>query len=136
MVFPNNTNLDNEQISILNIQQLATIIYVGSLLISIFITQNEIQGLKKHNQMISEKQQANLSKFNRTLILVLTATYLYISYKNRNIAREEKEALWPFNLDIFTSYLSIIAAIITLYIVFATEGEEYFMISGISNPNI
>ena len=136
MVFPNNKDLDNEQIKILNIQQLATIIYVGSLLISIFITQNEIQGLKKQTQMFSDKEQSNLSKFNRTLILTLTATYLYISYKNKQIARDENKELWPFNLDIFTSYLSITAAIITLYIVFATDGEQYFMVSGISNPNI
>ena len=95
--------MNNNQNKLLEIQILTTTIYIGSLLLSIILTYNDIKLNNKENPPLTNKQAANLSIFNRTLVVILTFVYLYINYKSRENAKKKKQKLWPFDLQICAS---------------------------------
>lgn len=127
---------DNKEAIILNIQLWTTVIYIGSLLISIALTYDDKQKVQNKNGFFSREQSNKISIFNRTLVLLLTFSYLYVSYKNIDLAEQKNQKIWPFQLQLFSSELSTIASIIVLYVVIKTAGEQYSIVAGIGNPNL
>lgn len=131
-----NMNTKQKEVNLLNIQMWTTIIYIGSLFISISLTYNDKQNLLNKKGFYNENQSQKLSIGNRWLVLFLTFSYLFINYKNINLAKEKGQKLWPFYLQVFSSELSTLAAIIVLYVVIKTAGEQYSIVSGIENPTL
>lgn len=128
--------MENNENKLLEIQIITTAIYIGSLLLSILLTYNDIKLNNKETTPLTNKQAANLSIFNRILVVVLTFIYLYISYKTREIAKSRNQKIWPFDLQICASELSMLATIIVLYVVIQTAGEQYSIVPGINNPSL
>ena len=96
--------MDKErEVKLLDIQLIATILYIVSLIISISLTINDKQITKKKKSIFTNNQAKNLSIFNRIFIVGLTLTFLYISYQNRDIAKKEKKKIWPFDLQMYAS---------------------------------
>lgn len=126
--------MDKEEIKLLDIQLIATVFYIVSLLISIFLTYNDKYKIINKKGMMNDKNSNNLSIFNRALVLILTIVFLYISFKNQKIAQKKGNDLNPFKLQIAASELSVISALIVLYVVI-TSGE-YSIIAGAENPNL
>lgn len=126
----------NDEAHLLDIQIITTILFIISLLISILITYNDKQIAKNEPPILTGKQAANLSIFNRTVVVILTVIFLYINYKSRENARKDNEEMWPFNLQICASELSLLATIIVLYVVVETAGQQYTIIPGINNPSL
>lgn len=129
-------NTQKRETELLDLQLIATIIYIGSLIISIFLTYNDKLDVLKQNKLFTDKQNRNLSIFNRFLVVVLTFTFLYASYETRKIAKIKGEKLENFNLQVIASEISLISTLIVLYVVIKSQGEQYSIISGISNPNL
>lgn len=127
---------NTKEIDLLTIQLWATIFYVGSLFISISLTYDEREKLKNKSGIFSETQNQTISIFNRWLVLFLTLSFLYVSYQNVKLNKQKNQKTWPFELQLFSSELSTIAAIIVLYVVIKTSGEQYSIVSGIENPNL
>lgn len=128
-------NTKIEEVKILDIQIIATIIYILSLFISYILTYNDKFELINGKPWLNEKLSRNISVGNRVLVLILTLVFLYINYKNINIAKIKKNKnLTPFKLQITASELSTLAAIIVLYTVI-TSGE-YSIIAGAENPSL
>ncbi|MCI5553199.1 MAG: hypothetical protein MR388_05150 [Tenericutes bacterium] len=127
---------NTKEIDLLTIQLWATIFYVGSLFISISLTYDEREKLKNKSGIFSETQNQTMSIFNRWLVLFLTLSFLYVSYQNVKLNKQKNQKTWPFELQLFSSELSTIAAIIVLYVVIKTSGEQYSIVSGIENPNL
>ena len=127
-------NNKDKEIEILNLQNIATLIYIVSLIISIYITNNDKERLL-NNKVIS-KNIGTLAVFNRTLVVILTIIFLYISIQNKKIASSKRKNLNLFNLQISASSLSLISTLIVLYVVIKSSGENYTVISGVSNPNL
>ena len=127
---------NTKEIDLLTIQLWATIFYVGSLFISISLTYDEREKLKNKSGIFSETQNQTMSIFNRWLVLFLTLSFLYVSYQNVKLNKQKSQKTWPFELQLFSSERSTIAAIIVLYVVIKTSGEQYSIVSGIENPNL
>lgn len=127
---------NTKEVDLLTIQLWATIFYVGSLFISISLTYDEREKLKNKSGIFSETQNQTMSIFNRWLVLFLTLSFLYVSYQNVKLNKQKSQKTWPFELQLFSSELSTIAAIIVLYVVIKTSGEQYSIVSGIENPNL
>lgn len=128
--------MENDENKLLEIQLITTTIYIGSLILSILLTYNDIKLNNNENTPLTNKQAANLSIFNRTLVVVLTFIYLYISYKTRENAKRSNQKIWPFDLQICASELSMLATVIVLYVVIQTAGEQYSIVPGINNPSL
>ncbi len=126
---------DNE-VQLLEIQIVATIIYIGSLILSIALTYNDEKITKKETTIFTNKQAANLSIFNRFLVVILTLVFLYTTYESRKNAKRRGEEMWPFDLQMYASELSLLATIIVLYVILETAGEQYSIVPGINNPSL
>lgn len=129
-------NTQKQEANVLDLQLIATIIYIGSLIISIFLTYNDKMDVLNLKKIFTEKQNRNLSIFNRFLVVILTITFLYASYETRRLAKVKGEKLENFNLQVMASEISLVSTLIVLYVVIKSQGEQYSIISGISNPNL
>ena len=103
---------------------------LASIIISLILTYN--QRLIKENKktLLSESNSYNLSLFNRVLILSIALIFLYVNYKDyksSNTYKQKKKC----NLQIEASVLTILASIISLYVVYNSKPEA---IANIQNP--
>ncbi len=126
--------MNNEEIRLIDIQIVATYLFIISLCISLFITYNDKYKTMKQKPFLSNHSAYSISVFNRIFVLGISLTFFYINYKNRNIAKQKGQNPEPFNLQIISSELSILAAIIVLYVVI-TSGEYTVVASG-ENPSL
>ena len=122
--------------NLLDLQIITTLVYIGSLILSIYITYNDKVTIANGKGFLNKKQNQNISIFNRTLVVVLTLVYLYISYENRKIIEKKKGDRNAASLQVFASEISLVSTIIVLYVILKTSGEEYSIISGAGNPNL
>lgn len=129
-------NTQKQEVDLLDLQLIATIVYIGSLIISIFLTYNDKLDVLNLKKIFTEKQNRNLSIFNRFLVVILTFIFLYASYETRRLAKIKGENIENFNLQVMASELSLVSTLIVLYVVIKSQGEQYSIISGISNPNL
>ena len=129
-------NDQKKEENLLDLQIITTLIYIGSLILSIYITYNDKITIANGKGFLSKKQNAIFSKFNRTLVVVLTLIYLYVSYENRKTIEKKKGDIQAASLQVLASELSLVSTLIVLYVVFRTSGEEYSIISGSGNPNL
>ena len=126
----------NNEAHLLDIQIIATVLFIGTRLLSILITYNDRQLAKNESPPLTNKQVAILSILNRTFVVILTLVFLYINYQSRENAKKNNEDIWPFDLQICASELSLLATIVVLYVVIETSGQQYAIIPGINNPSL
>jgi divalent metal cation (Fe/Co/Zn/Cd) transporter len=107
-----------EEAEILNLQLIATLLFIIALVVSIFLNLNEKYKLLYREGIISDKEAINLLKTNRIFIVALFITYLYLAYRDREIDKINNKDLTADNLEIFVSVLSVIGGLIILYLVF------------------
>lgn len=130
----NNSGNNNSNIKSLNIQIIATYLYIVSLCISLLLTYNEKFNLQNKKKIFNEDASYRLSVFNRLFVVGLVLTFLYVNYKDLETAKKGKKDLTPFSLQLTASELSLLSAVIVLYVVI-TSGQ-YSVVSGIENPNL
>ena len=121
-----------KEIDVINIQLIALLISLASVIISIIITYNQKLNLEGINT-VNPKKIFNLTIFNRLLILILSLIFLYVNYKLYKISKKEGEDLKPYILQLIASILTIIASIIAIYIVSLSTKEN---IVDVENPII
>lgn len=124
--------MNNKEKKLLEQQLLTTVIYVVTLFISISLTYNDILNLD-NKKIYSDELAEKIGISNRAIALILTLSYLYINYQNREIAKEKKKDLRFANLQLTAGSLSTIAAVIVLYVVI--NSGRYTVISA-GNPNL
>lgn len=123
-----------KEIKLLDLQNITTILFIGSLIISLYITTEDKKQRIYPNE--SHKDMSSISIFNRFFVLCLSLSYLYISYETRKIAKNKGEKTDLLNLQVIASEISTLSTIIVLYVVIKSVGENYSIISGIENPNL
>ena len=123
-----------EEISLLNMQLITSIIVIVTVTLSIILTYNQKLNIENKKTIFTKKQTHNISYINRLVILITAIIFLFINYKLYEISKKEGEDLKVYYLQILASILTTIAAIIVLYVVsIEPSGDE---ISDIENPVI
>lgn len=125
--------MKKEEIKALNLQIFGLVISLITLLFSILLTYNQKLKLEKKKTILNSVNSLTLSYINRILILAIAFLFLYINYKLFNISKKENEDLKSYILQIVASYLTIISAIIALYVVTLSSTET---VSDVENPII
>lgn len=128
--------MSNEEKGIIAIyaQIIVSAISVIEIIVSILLLYNEKLEIKGEKTLFNAEQAQKISVFNRTFILVTAIIFLIINYALYKISKEQGENLKPYELQIVASYLTIIAAIITLYIVLNPTNEG--QVVDVENPII
>ena len=128
--------MSNEEKGIIAIyaQIIGSAISIIEIIVSILLLYNEKLEIKGEKTLFNAEQTQKISVFNRTFILVTAIIFLIINYALYKISKEQGENLKPYELQIAASYLTIIAAIITLYIVLNPTNEG--QVADVENPII
>ena len=125
--------MKNEEIKYINYQLIGLGITLITTLIAIIITYNQKISMEKKKKLLNSKQALNLTIFNRITILIVSILFLYINYRLYQISKQEGEDLKSYKLQISASTLTVIAALIALYVVSLSNTET---LSDVENPNI
>ena len=126
--------MKNNEIKIIDIQLIATYFFIFSLIVSLLLTYNDKYKNKYGFGFLSDKQNYNISVFNRILIVILSLTFLYINCDNKKKAKINNKNIEPFNLQIMASEFSLLASLIVTYVVI-TSGR-YSIVTSIENPSL
>ena len=103
---------------------------LASIIISLILTYNQKLIKEDKKTLLSDKASYNLSLFNRVLILSIALIFLYVNYKDYKTSNNNKQKK-KSTLQIDASLLTIIAASISLYVVYNSKPEA---IANIQNP--
>lgn len=108
-------NKNEIEIDLINKQIITTVIYIASLILSIFLLLSDKHNLKNEKPYFFSKNDRNLSIVNRIIVLTISITFLYLNYKHIELCDVNSSELVSENLQLEASCLSVIAAILVLY---------------------
>jgi len=131
-----NNNYKELEIKILDIQLIATLLFIISLFISIIINVDEKLKLKNNSGFLSNKNSQNLALFNRIFVVILALVFIYCNYASKKIAEYKNDETKNIELQILAGLLSLIAAIIVLYVAYKNKNDSELDIVETENPNL
>ena len=113
---------NNEKIKYLEIQKNTTIIIIITTILSYLLTLDEELKLKNKKRIFNKDDADALSKLKGITIFIVSIIFLYVSYKeylldNKKNSNQKNELL----LNIFSDILSVISALIGLYVIFKND---------------
>ncbi len=114
-----NNEINFKKIKFLDIQMIATLGFIITLIISFFLSYDKKLSLENKPRLFSDQEAQNLALFQTILVFIIATCFFYVNYKQYEIAKENHDKDEPdLLLQIETSIFAIISAIIGLYIVF------------------
>ena len=125
------TNYDLEEAKLLKWQFALSLLFIFTLIVSLTLTYNQILIHEKKPPLYKEKTSDDILKLNRTLGLLIGLGFLYINYIDKGVKEEHNLDLKSANLQIDAGILSVLAAIIVLYVSFMGDST-----TELENPEI
>lgn len=124
---------DYQESNLLAIQLYTLIFSLVSVLISMVVTYNQKLSVEKKEVLFESKKARNISLFNRILITGIALVFLYVNFKQYILDKEtnNNSEIKNDKLQIAASLLTIVAALITVYVVYTSSTET---ITDIENP--
>lgn len=109
------TNYDLEEGTLLKIQFALTVLLIGSLLISLTLTYNEILKMNEDTPLYDENEEIEILSFNRVLALIISLLFLMVNIKDKNLKIKYNQGnLDDANKQIIAGILSFLASLIVL----------------------
>ena len=118
-----NTN-KKEEVFLLDLQLISSSIFIIASIVSLLITYNE------------QLTVTNRKKLFRIVILVVVVTSLYVGYKNYINEKNNAVAKYKSSLLLSTNVLTLISAIVILFVSYLNKNEQSLTVSDIENPLI
>ncbi len=131
-----NSDFKDLEIKILDIQLIATILFVVSLFISLLITYDEKIKLENDKGLFSNKTSQILALFNRIFVVILALVFIYCNYVSKKIAESKNDDTESIELQILAGLISLVASIIVLYVVYKNQNDSNFDIAETENPTL
>ncbi len=126
-----------KEIQILDIQIIATVVFILSLVLSIILTYDEKLKLQKNKGIFTGQQSRRISLFNRIVVVILAVVFVYGNYVTEKIAEARKKSNVKYlKLQLLTGEISLIVSIIVLYIVYKNQENENFNVADTENPTL
>lgn len=123
---------NEKEIELLNIDIATALMFIITIIISIYLTYENRQDLLNRKRILNKKDDQYILLFNRLLVLIIVLVILYDNIEGYEIAKEKNKDLKPFKIQIFVSILTVITALLILYVVFYNWDNN--SLSDIENP--
>lgn len=123
---------NEKEIELLNIDIATALMFIITIIISIYLTYENKQDLLNRKRILNKKDDQYILLFNRLLVLIIVLVILYDNIEGYEIAKEKNKDLKPFKIQIFASVLTVITALLILYVVFYNWDNN--SLSDIENP--
>ena len=121
-----------KEIRLLDYQNIISIIFIGTVIISILLTNDEKSKLLNKPTLFKDSVEA-INLINKIVVVVLTILIIYVNYCDYKIGKEKGSNLNPLRHQIEASVLNSLAALFVLYIIF--ENRDFNIVS-IQNPTV
>lgn len=109
------TNYNLEESELLKWQLLLTFIFIGTLLVSLTITYNEILKMEDKEPLYNEDVELAILRTNRFIALTVSLGFLLINVRDKNLKLlYNQDNLEDADKQIIAGILSVVAAIIVL----------------------
>lgn len=129
----NQENQTNKQLFIIDGQLIGSILYIISIIISIIIILDQRREVLNKKRNLTPKETQTLALANKIFIFLLILWFLYLNYKSYKFAESTNQDTSALKLQIFSSFLSIISAIIGIYVVSTNFGNTNLQTAEIEN---
>lgn len=130
----NEQELQKDQLFIIDGQLIASILYILSFVATIIVIINQRQlALNKKGFLTAEESQIIIT-LNKIFILLLLLLFVYLNYKSKKLAQNTNQNIESLNLQIIASIISLIPALIGLYVVITDFSATNFQTAEIENP--
>lgn len=130
----NNQDIQNQQLFIIDGQLVGSILYIVSLVVSITIILNQRKRAMGKEGFLTTEESQILALLNKIFILALILWFLYLNYKAKNLSSNTNQDTSSLELQIIASFISIIPALIGLYVVITDFSNTNLQTAEIENP--
>ena len=110
------TNYDLEESELIKLQILLSFVLLFTTIISITLSYDFLLKLEKKPTIYSEKESLDILIFNRTIMFIVAALFIYINIRDKNVKEKYNSEDEFANLQIDASLFNFIAAAIVLYV--------------------
>ena len=129
-----NIDINEEKIKYINLQLIATTGFIIALVVSFTLSVDKRESLRNGNRLYNDKEAQKISLMQTILVFIVALLFLYITYNQYKISHkyhetDENDLL----LQSKTAILSIIAALIGLYIVIKNYNKNNLNIAEIES---
>lgn len=129
----NKQESQNEQLSIIDGQLIGCILYIISLVASIIIILNQRKRALGKDEFLTTEESQTIALLNKIFILALILWFLYLNNKAKNFATNTSQDTSALELQIIASIISLIPALIGLYVVITNFSNTNLQTAEIEN---
>lgn len=124
----------DEKVKYINLQLIATIGFIIALVISFTLSLDKRESLLNNERLYSDKEAQEIALMQVILVFIVSCLFLYITYNQYNISNKYHENDETYLLlQSKTAILSVIAALIGLYIVIKNYNQNSLQIPEIES---
>lgn len=125
-------NTTEKELKAVNEQIVATILFLGTIIVSLSLSIDKRQKILNKKAIYSNEKAQNIAIINRIIVVFIVLIYLQIDKENLDITKEKQNQTNLANLQIIAEIITLIAALIALYITYNSKTEDI----SIENPEI
>lgn len=125
-------NTTEKELKAINEQIVATILFLGTIIVSLSLSIDRRQKILNKKAIYSNEKAQNIAIINRIIVVFIVLIYLQIDKENLDITKEKQNQTNLANLQIIAELITLIAALIALYITYNSKPEDI----SIENPEI
>lgn len=125
-------NTTEKELKAINEQIIATILFLGTIIVSLSLSIDRRQKILNKKAIYSNEKARNIAIINRIIVIFIVLIYLQIDKENLDITKEKQNQTNLANLQIIAEIITLIAALIALYITYNSKTEDI----SIENPEI
>lgn len=130
----NKQKIQNEQLFIIDNQILGCLLYIASLVVSIMIILDQRKKALNKKGFLTNNESQTIALLNKIFILVLILWFLYLNYKAKELAKKTGQDSSALEKQIIASIISIIPALIGIYVVLTNFSNTNLQTAEIENP--
>ena len=130
------SDANTDAVSILKGQLIGSAFYIVVLLLSIIILYNQILKIEKDSPFLTEETVSNLNIINRVIVLILVLYFFYTTFENIRLAEENGNETKYLKSQQIASLLTVVSAIIVLYVSLEQSNKSFVPLSATDNPNL
>ena len=121
-----NKNLQNMKNSIIDGQLLNSILSILPLIIGIVIILDQKEKVHKKDGFLTNQESQNLALLAKIIFVFVVLYSLELNYESYDLAKKTNQNTSSLKLQIGSSYLSLIVALIGLYVVLTNYSNSSF----------
>ena len=130
----NEEKLQKEQLFIIDGQLIASILYILSFVATIIVIINQRKLALNKKVFLTVEESQIIITLNKIFILLLLLLFVYLNYKSIKLAEKTNQNTNSLNLQMISSIISLVPALIGLYVVITDFSATTFQTAEIENP--